>query len=200
MRASRNSFPAPFATLAEKRWPAIVVAGIGFALFTAGLLTNAFETPRTDAAGLFWPQVLRGGALLFCMLPLTTAALEMHGPEHLAHASALLNMMRNLGGALGIASVDTLINVRPEQIGREIQARLLAGDRATAQFVGLPLGRFHGVAVHVTASQTALARPLVERAAATTAFNEAWLLLAVIMCAAFVLLPLLRSGDPSEAA
>lgn len=191
---------APFATFAEKHWPSIVVAGFGFALFTAGLLTNAFETPRTDAAGLFWPQVLRGAALLFCMLPLTTAALEMHGPEQLAHASALLNLMRNLGGALGIASVDTLINVRPDQIGREIEARLLAGDRATAQFVGLPLGRFHGVPVHVTAAQTELARPLVERAAATIAFNEAWLLLAALMCAAFVLLPLLRNGDRSEPA
>jgi DHA2 family multidrug resistance protein len=189
---------SPFATLAEKHWPSIVVAGLGFALFTAGLFTNAFETPHTDASGLFWQQVLRGGALLFCMLPLTTAALEMHGPEQLAHASALLNMMRNLGGALGIASVDTLINVRPAQIGREIQTRLLAGDRATAQFVGLPLGRFHGVPVHVSAAQTELARPLVERAAATAAFNEAWMLLALITAAAFVLLPLLRNASRSE--
>jgi len=191
---------APVAAWAEKHKPAIVVAAVGFALFTAGLATNAFETPRTDAAGLFWPQVLRGAALLFCMLPLTTAALEMHGPEQLSHASALLNLMRNLGGALGIASVDTLINVRPARIGTEIAARLLAGDRATAQFVGLPLGRFHGVPVHVTHAQEQLARPLIERAAATSAFNEAWLLLAVLMCAALLLLPLLRSGDRSPAA
>lgn len=191
---------APFAAWAEKHWPAMLVAGFGFALFTAGLLTNAFETPRSDATQLFWPQVLRGAALLFCMLPLTTTALEMHGPEQLSHASALLNLMRNLGGALGIASVDTLINVRPAEIGREIAARLVAGDRATAQFVGLPLGRFHGVPIHVTHAQEQLARPLVERAAATMAFNEAWLLLAVIMAAAFVLLPLLRNGDRSPTA
>jgi MFS transporter, DHA2 family, multidrug resistance protein len=188
---------APVAAWAEKHWPTIAVAGFGFALFTAGLLTNAFETPRSDAPQLFWPQVLRGAALLFCMLPLTTTALAMHGPEQLSHASALLNLMRNLGGALGIASVDTLINVRPAEIGKEIAARLLAGDRATAQFVGLPLGRFHGVPVHVTHAQEQLARPLVERAAATMAFNEAWLLLAVLMAAAFVLLPMLRSGDRS---
>jgi MFS transporter, DHA2 family, multidrug resistance protein len=61
----------------------------------------------------------------------------------------------------------------------------------------LPLGRFHGVPVHVTHAQEQLARPLVERAAATMAFNEAWLLLAVLMAAAFVLLPMLRSGDRS---
>lgn len=191
---------APLATYAEKHWPAIVVAGTGFALFTAGLASNGFETPRTDAPELFWPQVLRGAALMFCMLPLTTSALEMHGPEQLCHASALLNLMRALGGALGIASVDTLLNVRPAQIGREIAVRLLAGDRATAQFVGLPLARFHGVPVHVTHVQEELARPLVERAAATTAFNEAWLLLAVVMATSFILLPLLRNGDRSLSA
>jgi DHA2 family multidrug resistance protein len=191
---------APFAAFAEKRWPGIVVAGFGFAMFAAGLALNAYQTPRTDFDGLFWPQVLRGAALLFCILPLTTAALEMHGPEQISHASALLNLMRNLGGALGIASVDTLINVRPAAIGKEIVARLLAGDRATAQFVGLPLGRFHGVPIHVSHAQEQLARPLVERAAATAAFNEAWVLLAVLMGAAFILLPLLRNGDRSPAA
>lgn len=190
---------APLATLAEKRLPAILVAFTGFGLFTAGLLANGFETPRADAPELFWPQVLRGAALMFCMMPLTMAALEVHAPEQLCYASALLNLMRALGGALGIASVDTLLNVRPEQIGREIAARLLAGDRATAQFVGLPLARFHGVPVHVTHVQQELARPLVERAAATAAFNEAWLLLSIIMASSFMLLPLLRHGDRTSA-
>ena len=187
---------APFAALAEKRFPATFVAGVGFALFTAGLAMNGFETPRSDAAELFWPQVLRGTSLLFCLLPLTTVALEGHDPRRLTHASALLNLMRNLGGALGIASVDTLINVRPRQIGEALAHKLLAGDRATARFVGLPLGRFHGIPIHPTHAETALARPLVERAAATAAFNEAWLLLAVVTAIAFLLLPLLRNGDP----
>lgn len=188
---------APLATFAERRWPAAWVAGFGFVLFTAGLTMNGFQTPRTDAAGLFWPQVLRGASLLLCLMPITTIALEEHASEQLAHASALLNLMRNLGGAIGIALVDTLINMRPPVVGEHIGRQLLAGDRATAIFVGLPAAMFRGVPLHPTHAQQELARPLVERAAATVAFNEAWLLLAALMLVSFALLPFLRR--PSKA-
>jgi MFS transporter, DHA2 family, multidrug resistance protein len=189
---------APLATLAERRWPAVWVAGFGFALFTAGLACNAFETPRSDAGALFLPQVLRGAAVLFCLLPVTTVALEAQLAERLAHASALLNLTRNLGGAIGIALVDTVITVRPPAIGAQLAAKLLAGDRATALFVGLPAGLFHGIALHPSRAESRFARPLIERASATIAFNEAWLVLAAIMAIAFVLLPLVaRPNRPS---
>jgi MFS transporter, DHA2 family, multidrug resistance protein len=51
---------APFASFANRILPARWVVAIGFGMFAAGALGNAFQTPTTDFAGLFVPQVLCG--------------------------------------------------------------------------------------------------------------------------------------------
>ncbi|MDB5042674.1 MAG: transporter [Candidatus Eremiobacteraeota bacterium] len=188
---------APLATLASKRFSAAWLTAVGLALFGAGLVLNAFSTPESDAAALFWPQVLRGAAAMFCILPLTTAALDPQPQGQLANASALLNLMRNLGGAIGIGIVDTVINVRPPAIASHLTTMLLAGNRDAAAFVGLPTSLFRGTPLHgVGPAQLAFARPLVERAALTVAFNEAWLILGGLTIAALAITPLLRQNAP----
>jgi len=95
--------------------------------------------------------------------------------------------MRNLGGAIGIALIDTVLWVRaPEHIDR-IVAKLLAGDAAMAAFVGLPTDRFTGKPLgSVDADTQELARPLVERAGLVSAINEAWAMLAIAMALALI--------------
>ena len=187
---------APVAAIADRRCPPALVATIGFVLFACGMLANGFETPRSDAAALFWPQVLRGCGVLLIILPLTTAALASQPRSNLADASALLNVLRNIGGAIGIAGVDTIIISRSHDIGDEIVARLRSGDRDTAAFVGLPLDRFHGGQIGpISDADREFVRPLVEHAAATIAFNEAWLILGSATVAGLMLIPFLRKGN-----
>jgi DHA2 family multidrug resistance protein len=72
-------------------------------------------------------------------------------------------------------------------------ARLQAGERAAAAFVGLPLERFHGVPLGpIDAATKELVQPLVERAAATASFNEAFLALAAFFLLSLLALPWLR--------
>ena len=134
---------------------------------------------------MFWPQVVRGVAIMFCLLPPTRLALGHLAPERVPNASGLFNLMRNLGGAIGIALIDTVIWVRaPEHVDR-IVAKLLAGDAAMAAFVGLPTDRFTGKALGpIDADTQELARPLVERAGLVSAINEAWAMTAVAMALA----------------
>ena len=46
---------------------------------------------------------------MFCLLPPTRLALGHIPPERVPDASALFNLMRNLGGAIGLALIDTVI-------------------------------------------------------------------------------------------
>jgi DHA2 family multidrug resistance protein len=184
---------APVATLADRWLSAHWVAAIGFGLFAAGAFSNAFETPRTDFSGLLLPQILRGASLLICLLPITNVALDELPVEALSNASGLLNLMRNMGGAVGIGLVDTIVNIRPHAIATRLLGNLVKGDAATAAFVGLPKDLLAGVDIaHADPGDIAFVTPIIARAAATVAFNEAWMVIGGILVLSLALAPSLR--------
>ncbi len=185
---------APFATAAERRLDPVLLAGLGYALFAFGLFANGFETVETDFDGLLLPQILRGAGVMLCLLPTMTLALGHRDGDDLANASALFNLMRNLGGAIGIALIDTILDRRAPAHVAWLVTHLQAGDPAAARIVGLPLDRFHNVPLgpvdEATKEQVA---PLVQRAGLLLSMNEAWLALAVGFALALLALPLLAA-------
>jgi DHA2 family multidrug resistance protein len=181
------------AAWAETRVDARVLTALGFALFSAGLFMNGFTTAQSDFSALFWPQVLRGSAVMFCLLPATRLALDHQPPRSVADASSLFNLMRNVGGAIGIAGVDTILQERAPHLGEVLAARLQAGDPAAAQLVGLPTERFHNVPLGpIDPVLKELVEPLVRRAALVEAFNEAWFVLGLAFFLSLLLIPMLR--------
>ncbi len=107
-------------------------------LFALGLGLSAFQTPQTDFDGMFWPQVVRGLAIMFCLLPPTRLALGHLAAERVPDASGLFNLMRNLGGAIGLALIDTVIYSRAPQHGAEPSRAAAGGRRVAARFLGIP--------------------------------------------------------------
>jgi DHA2 family multidrug resistance protein len=156
----------------------------GFLLLTIGLALSAFAAFDSDFDAMFWPQVVRGVAFMFCLLPPTRLALDRLPPALVADGSALFNLMRNLGGAIGLAVIDTIIWQRAPIEAHQLATRLLAGDAAAARFVGLDTDRFVGKPIPMPDQATQdLLRPAIERAGLVMAINEAW---AVIAVAAFI--------------
>src|SRR5688572_22093504 len=178
---------APIAVQVERRCDPTWLSAFGFALFGTGLAMSYFQTWETDFDQMLWPQVVRGVAIMFCLLPPTRLALGHLAPERVPNASGLFNLMRNLGGAIGIALIDTVIWLRaPEHVDNIVQ-RLLAGDRAPALLVGLPPERFIGKPLGpIDADIQEFARPLVERAGLVSAINEAWAMMAIAMALALI--------------
>jgi DHA2 family multidrug resistance protein len=59
---------------------------------------------------IFWPQFLRGQALAPLFIPLTTITMDPIPKEERGNATSILfNLMRNIGGSIGIASATTLL-------------------------------------------------------------------------------------------
>ncbi|HEY5347939.1 MAG TPA: DHA2 family efflux MFS transporter permease subunit [Rhizomicrobium sp.] len=184
---------SPIAALLETRFDPRLLTAIGFGLFGVGLLANGFCTVTTDFDGLFWPQVLRGLAVMLCLLPATRLALDVWPAGDVADASGLFNLMRNLGGAIGIALIDTVAQQRTPIHAAAFIARLQAGDPAAARTVGLPVAMFHNQAMAPIDEMTkAMIAPLIRRAALAQSFNEAWILIAILFAVSLLALPLMR--------
>jgi DHA2 family multidrug resistance protein len=184
---------APLAAAIEPRVDPRLLTGVGFGLFGAGLATNGFETIHTDFWGLFWPQVLRGASVMLCILPATRLALASVPEPQVADASALFNLMRNLGGAIGIAVVDTILERRTPHHFLDLALRLKGGDASAAALVGLPTALFKGHDMGpVDPIMKAMVEPLIRKAALTLSFNEAWLIVSALFALSLLALPFMR--------
>jgi DHA2 family multidrug resistance protein len=186
---------APVATWLERRVAARALLGAGYALLAIGLVAGGFATIETDFDEMFWPQVARGAALMLCLLPATEIALGGRAGAAVENASGLFNLMRNLGGACGLALVDTVMATRAPGHAADLAARLQSGEAAAAAIVGLDPTKVAAMAGRTLDAVTlATIAPRIERAAATLAFNEAWGLLGALAVAALLAVPLLRGG------
>ena len=165
---------------------------MGFTLFAASLWLFSGVTDDWGFRELFLPQVLRGLAILLCIVPSVGMAMNGVAPSELPYASGLFNLMRNLGGAVGIALVNTWLI----DFGRGHAASLSAAmgeqpDRALAMVQGLAqraqgwtadTGRAMGMA------ESILGR-ILGREAATLAFADTYRLMAFLFIAALVIVP-----------
>lgn len=184
---------APFAVALESRVGAGWLTGIGFSLLALGLGMSAFQTRLADFDEMFWPQVVRGVAIMFCLLPPTRLALGTLPEAQIPDASGLFNLMRNLGGAIGIALVDTILYGRTLVHADDLRLRLLAGDVTAAQAIGLSPELFASrLPGPPDARAVAFVRPMVEKASLALSTNEAWAFLACVALVGLLLVPFAR--------
>ncbi len=191
---------APIAVELERRVDGRLLMLGGFSLFALGLGWSAGQTWETDFDEMLMPQILRGSAIMFCLLPPTRLALGRFPPERIADASGLFNLMRNLGGAVGLALIDTVIYGRAPILAEAIGQRLKLGDVSVAPLVGIPAETIATTTTRtIEAAVIETVRPLVERAGLVGAINEAWAMLAAITALALLALPLVTTrGHPER--
>jgi DHA2 family multidrug resistance protein len=147
---------------------------------------------------MFWPQLMRGCAIMFCILPPTQLALGQLAKTAIADASGLFNLMRNLGGAIGIAIIDTVIYTRAPEHAQALINRLAAGDLDAAGMLGIPADALSSALLD--AEKQAMLAPLVDKVAFVEAINDAWALIAFAALAALLVLPLARRTPKPETA
>jgi DHA2 family multidrug resistance protein len=105
-------FMAPVAGRLVRVLDPRVMLGMGFAGFAAGTWIVTGLTKDWDFGELLWPQALRGVSLMLCMVTINNIALGTLAPDRLKNASGLFNLTRNLGGAIGLALINTVLNDR----------------------------------------------------------------------------------------
>jgi DHA2 family multidrug resistance protein len=102
------------------------IIAFGFLLFGLMSLWTANLDLEISPWTLFWPVTLAGFALPAVFIPLTGAAFGTLPQEQINSASGLFNLLRNIGGSIGIAAANTLL-LRREQVHRTEMVHWLSG-------------------------------------------------------------------------
>ncbi|TIW57268.1 MAG: MFS transporter, partial [Mesorhizobium sp.] len=102
-------FTAPVAGILSNKIDLRLMMMIGFFGFATGTWWMTHLTADWDFYELLIPQILRGCSMMLCMVPINNIALGTLPPERLKNASGLFNLTRNLGGAVGLAVINTVL-------------------------------------------------------------------------------------------
>lgn len=163
------------------------MASTGVALWLTANLTN-----QSAFAELWFPLALRGFGMMFVMVPVTNVALGTLAPAVLKNASGLYSLMRNLGGAFGLALINTMATDRGAAHRLHLAEAVGPGRPAAVEAVQR-MSDALAARLGENADLAALARvrALVQREALVLAYNDVLMAMAALFLLATPLVLLL---------
>jgi MFS transporter, DHA2 family, multidrug resistance protein len=174
---------------------------MGLAIYGCGAWLNGQMTYEWGFWEFFWPQAIRGFSMMFIFLPINALALGTLPREEVQNASGLYNLMRNLGGAIGLAVANTLIIRWQKEHYAHLREFVHTGDTGVMhtwqQMTGV-------TAQHLSADPSLAALTqlshLAWREADIMTTNQVFQLMAIIFLGALLLMPLVRKVDMGSGA
>jgi DHA2 family multidrug resistance protein len=182
-----------------------IMIAVGLTGFASSLWMTSFLGSDWGFGQLLIPQMARGLFILLCIVPSVLMALSgFQGPE-LRSASGLFNVMRNLGGAIGIATVNTWLQDNARIQGLRFGEALAHSGQAAKDLTAGLAHQLHAVTPdsgRALLMAQGLISHIVGREALTIAFNDVFRLMAWMFFAALVMVPFCRppKGPPPSPA
>jgi DHA2 family multidrug resistance protein len=198
---------------------AMAPRGIGsfFMMPLTGLLTGRFDARKLLTTGLivggatllwlsrlnlqagywdiFWPQLIQGAGMALLFVPLTTVAMDPIPRERMGYATSLFNLMRNIGGSVGIALTGTMLARNSQSTTSMLGSHVTPYDAASRQaFAQTHAALVAGGADTVTATNRtyAILFGMVQRQATMVSFVGIFQLLGILFIALLPLVLLMK--------
>jgi DHA2 family multidrug resistance protein len=175
----------------DTRW--LMMFGLG--CFALSMWSFSFISHDWSAAELLVPQILRGFPQVFAVAPSVTLGLGSLPPERLKYASGLFNMMRNLGGAVGIAVSAAILNDQTNLHFQQIAGHLTPANLPMVRYVAGLTARYGAMPSGAGVGHQAALEQLWHlacREASTLAYADAFRAIMVAFVLATLTVPLLR--------
>ena len=183
---------APIAARLSTKMDARVIIGMGFIVFGYGAWSAADITKDWDFYDLLIPQICRGMGMMFGMIAINTVALGALPPQKMKSGAGLFNLTRNLGGAVGLAIINTLLNDRTDLHLARLHERVTwTSDRAQEMLSSLT-GAYASLGSDAQVAAIKKMSAIVRREALVMALSDVFVFLAILFVAMVVLIPLAR--------
>lgn len=198
-------FILPFVPKLMAKFDSRKMAFFGLNIFALSCLMNSHMTAQVGLDQLRWSQIVRALGQPLLMVPLSVITTGLIEREQAGSASGLYNMLRNLGGSVGIALLSTLLSVREKFHSAKLVEGVTIYDIATQQRLSALKSKFIMDGFDsVTAGGKALAAigGTIRQQAYVMAFNDCFFVVAVALVASSFLVLLcqkVQGGGGGEA-
>jgi DHA2 family multidrug resistance protein len=135
---------------------------------------------------------------MFAIVPVTNTALGTLAPDRVKNASGLFNLMRNLGGAIGLAVINTVLNDRMDLHLARLHEAVNWSHPAANETIARLTERFQGSDAQLMALKELMG--MVRRQASVMSFADVFLMLTALFVALAALGVLMKRPDPATAA
>ncbi|MDB5601442.1 MAG: Drug resistance transporter EmrB/QacA subfamily [Xanthobacteraceae bacterium] len=173
---------APIAGQLAARIDPRAILMTGFLFFALGTWWMTGITKDWDFWELLWPQIFRGVGMMLAIVPITNTALGTLAPELIKNAAGLFNLTRNLGGAVGLAALNTLLDDRIDlHLARLNEAVNWARGPANEMLASLT-AKFQAMGAGADATSMALKQMagMVRQQSTVMGFADVFLILTVL--------------------
>jgi len=154
------------------------IIAFGLVTFALGTYQMTYMTRDYDFYELLLPQILRGVGMMCAMVPTNNIALGTLPPDRVKNASGLFNLMRNLGGALGLAIINQMLNDRTDLHISRLQDRVTWGNTTAVETLNMLTQRAQGMGDSALMALKQLSQ-IVHRQAAVMSYSDAFFMLTV---------------------
>ncbi len=155
----------------------------GFFIFAVSTWQMTWLTKDWDVWELLWPQIFRGIGLMLAIVPITNVALGTLPLERVKNASGLFNLMRNLGGAVGLAVLNTVLDDRIDLHIDRLHEAVGWGRQPAVETLANMTARFQSFGSDAHAMAVKQLTQLVHQQATVMAFADVFLMLTVAFVA-----------------
>jgi MFS transporter, DHA2 family, multidrug resistance protein len=100
---------APFAAIMARHFDPRLVSTLGFVLLGLSCWMTHGLTADWRFDQFLCPQIARGVGMMLCLVPMSAVAFGTLSADMLKDASGLFTLLRNLGGAVGLALINTIL-------------------------------------------------------------------------------------------
>ncbi len=168
-----------------------VMMGLGFAGFGLGTFIVSGLTKDWDFWELLLPQILRGCSLMIAMVPISNVSLGTLPASMMKNASGLFNLTRNLGGAVGLAIINTVIDNRTDLHVARLSEQVTWASAAAVERLETMTRGFAALGSDADRAALAQLSLMVHREATVMAFADVFYLLTFLFAAMLLALPLM---------
>ena len=163
----------------------------GLCTFALGSWQMTWITKDYDFYELLIPQILRGIGMMFAMVPTNNIALGTLPPHLLKNGSGLFNLTRNLGGAVGLAVINQVLNERTDLHIVRLQERVNWGNATATETLNMFTQRMQGMGDAALMAMKQLSQ-IVHRQAVVMGYGDAFFIVTVFYFGLSLLVMLLK--------